>query len=301
MINNLIYDYNKNDTIDAIDNSKIEVVNRFTTKINFYNPYVDEPLHKFWFFIPIAKIININRYSVSVAISRNNKKLLNSISSLDTLVDNITRMLNNNIENIRPSLTQNNNYPPTLELYIDNNTRFFNNKKKEIVFSELSNNTKVKLYIEFTNILINSNKCQKKWKIIQIQQENKIDLTNNLFDIVQVQPVIPLITNPPILPPPLEYKKHVLVKKKTNENTTTKTCYIPPTKNQLLEALNLLKKNNNKRKESKKEKKIIINDIENYKKEHKHIDNLSKKEISEGYDIINDIDIILKTRNKQLY
>lgn len=197
MINELIVDYNKNDTITNIENSGSERVNTFTTRINFYNPLVDIPLHKFWFFIPNAKLIKKKQNMIQIVLSRNEKNLINSINSLDNLVNNITQQYNTDIKYINPSIIQSNNYPPILELMIDNYSRCYNNNDEVINYLLLNNGEKIQLYIEFESVIINSTQCTKKWKVLQMKKEKNIDMTVNLFNIPQPPPIQSYIPQPP--------------------------------------------------------------------------------------------------------
>jgi len=252
MINNLLYDYKKNDRITKIENGGIELANSFTKKINFYNPETDEPLHKFWFYIPNAKLIKKQKNKIQIVLSRNDIKLINSLCSLDDLVDSTINKLDNNIKTIYPTVIQSNSYPPILELIVDYNSLCYNSNNEQINFMSIYAGAKLKLYIELESVTIYSTKCTKKWRVIQIKKEKKIDLTVNLFDTPLPPPPLPIsirtsTTNKQISLP---------VKKVTNKTPVTPTSgtyYAPPTQNQLLDALNQLK--------NKKKKRINKNNI----------------------------------------
>ena len=84
MLNNYLVNYNMDTQINNIEYGNIEYVNSFTQKIKFYNPNVNEPLHKFWYFIPNAKMTNKTNNSITIALCSNDKNLIESIKNLDT-------------------------------------------------------------------------------------------------------------------------------------------------------------------------------------------------------------------------
>ena len=324
MIQKLLFDYNKNDTITNIENSEIETINTFTSKINFYNPDINEPLHKFWFFIPNAKLIKKTDNTIKIVLSSNEKKLINSICSLDILVDNIISSHTNNIKNINSSLAQTAHYPPVLELSIDNKVNCYNSNNEKINYMSLYNGSKIQLYIEFESVIINSSKCTKKWKVLQMKKEIKIDLSVNLFDMPIPEPIarprfcpIP----PPINIVPKQNISYTPIKKSSNHQNisppNTGSCYLAPTQNQLLHALNQLKKKKRDKTDIKtksqtinpvinSKKKYIIhnfkNDIKSFKK-HFENDNENMLNNYKNFNaIIKNIDnVILLKKNNSIF
>ncbi|AYV77650.1 MAG: hypothetical protein Dasosvirus19_3, partial [Dasosvirus sp.] len=82
MISSLLVNYLYNQDIDLVQFSG-EIVNAFTQKVCFYNPCVDEPLQKFWYHIPKAKLIKKTQNTIVIVLSNNDKELLKSIENLD--------------------------------------------------------------------------------------------------------------------------------------------------------------------------------------------------------------------------
>jgi len=196
-----VYIVDPKNIIDNLYHSNIEQINSFFKKIKFYNPKINEPLHKFWYNINNAKIIKKNANNLEIALPQNDANLINSINNLDDLINNKLKDFDNNYICNKTIIT-NKNYPPYIILNIDNTTKFYNNENIQINYIDLENENKVNLYIEFDCVIINSlnNKvCSKKWKILQLKKINSL-LDNNLnfFENKIIQNIPP----PPQLPPP---------------------------------------------------------------------------------------------------
>ena len=325
MIQSLIVDYNKSSNINKIEYSRIEYVNTFIRKIKFYNPEVNEPLHNFWYFITNAKIIKNSANNISIVLSSNDNKLIESINNLDEKINDII-CKNTSVSNINSSIKKSINYPPIIELIIDSDSKFFNDENKIINCLDIRNNSKVQLYIELDSVILGTTKCDKKWRLIQLKQEKTLDIIN-MFDIP-----IPV---PPILPPAPVYHKIIqsshkqeelpVLVKKEEKKEKVECVFLPPSKNDLLNMLGKLKKSNNtddikpiskdinlnetsvdllnmlgKLKSVKKENvsKDVSNDMFQYIKEQKELMNVYKeyfkKDKEMAKDIINNMDRLLK-------
>ena len=206
-INNFIVDYNKSPQIESVEKSGLESVNSFVRKIKFYNPKINEPLHKFWYFIPNAKLTKKMKGSVSIVLSSSDTKLVESIKSLDSKVDNLLKSINSKYSP-EPSIKECSDYPPVLELCVDTDSVCYDKDNNAINYTKISNGAKVLLYIEFESVIIGT-KCQRNWRIMQMKETVSIDLSTNLF----TQPVIPpgysyqqLPMQPPMMHP--QYMQH---------------------------------------------------------------------------------------------
>ena len=290
MINTLIFDYNKNDTVSHIENSRFEKIGMFLTKIQFYNPCVDEPLHKFWFFIPNSKVIKTAHNMIHVVFSRNDKKLINSINSLDNLTDVYIIQNNNNIKNIQPSIIQSDNYPPVFELIIDNYTQCYDENNNIINHECLYSGEKIQLYIEFDYVIINNRSCSRRWRVLQMKKEKKMDMNINLFITPIKKPQRQFI------PPPPSHNIPQNIVSKNNKPisvTDNETKYIAPTANQLLDALNQMK---NKKKKNKIIVPIVNKTKIDYEMKEKEIEKFKQELINDQRLFINDkkkVDIII--------
>src|SRR5579872_3636406 len=148
MINNFIVDYDKTPQIELIENSDIEAVNPFVHKIKFYNPKINEPLHKFWYFVPNAKLTKKSKGIINIVLASSDTKLVESIKSLDSKVDKTLRSIN--IKNIpTSSIKERENYPPSLELCVNDDTVCYDQHNNVVNYMKLQCGTKILLYIEF--------------------------------------------------------------------------------------------------------------------------------------------------------
>jgi hypothetical protein len=179
-INNFIVDYNKSSQIETVENSNLESVNSFTRKMKFYNPKINEPLHKFWYFIPNAKLTKKTKGIVSIVLSSADTNLIKSIKSLDDKVDQILR--SNNVKySPEPSIKESQNYPPVLELCVDNDSVCYDQGNNTVNFMKITNGSKILLYIELESVMIGSTKCTRNWRVMQMKETKSIDLSTNLF------------------------------------------------------------------------------------------------------------------------
>lgn len=188
MAESYIVNYNLNPAINNIEHSDIEHMNMFSKRIVFYNPEVDEPLHKFWYYLPKVKIINIDKNNIRIVFS-NKDKIMTSVNSLDECVDGITQKIFGCEPMIARSITTRPNYPPTMDLTYDVKTKFFDQINKKIDASHLDNGMNAMMYIEFDQIVVTSHGFFRKWRIVQMKSlKNSIVLSENLFEEVQNLP-----------------------------------------------------------------------------------------------------------------
>lgn len=257
MADSYVVNYNSNPTITNLEHSDIEYVNMFSKKIVFYNPEVDEPLHKFWYYLPKVKIINTDKNNIRIVFS-NKDKIMTSVNSLDDRVDEITKTIFGCDSIIAKSITIRPNYPPTMDLIYDAKTKLFDQMNRKIDTGELENGMNMMMYIEFDQIFITSNGFFRKWRIIQMKcLKNSISLTENLFEEnLNSQQSNGLMNLNPIPPPPplSPSNDHPSFSSKTSNNNfpqpmneTKKDKTVPveffaPTKDQLIDMMNRLKK-----------------------------------------------------------
>lgn len=186
MLNNYLVNYNVNTQINNIEYGNIEYVNSFTQKIKFYNPNVNEPLHKFWYFIPNAKITNKSYNSIIIALCSNDKNLIESIKNLDTKTDDIInksiKIKNKPKSNIKSSIIISGNYPPLFEIDVDNDCICYNSTGEEIKHTILENGSKLLLYIEFDAIIIKNCTYSRRWKVLQMKENQHFNTKINFFD-----------------------------------------------------------------------------------------------------------------------
>ncbi|VBB17874.1 hypothetical protein YASMINEVIRUS_337 [Yasminevirus sp. GU-2018] len=196
-IHNFLVDYNRSTTIDNIERSPLEQVNSFTRRIKFYNPAVNEPLHKFWYYINNAKLIKKTQGKISVVLSSTDTKLVESVKSLDDKINNVIKMLNGKASP-DPSIVENPGFPTTMELYIDNSTTCFDQDNNPINFMRIKNGSKILLYIELDSVTISMSKALKLWRVLQMKEIQSIDMSVNLFSTPINVPMGPPM--PPAIP-----------------------------------------------------------------------------------------------------
>ena len=183
MIHHYVVDYNKSTKINNIEYSSIEPVNTFTKKIKFFNPEISEPLHRFWYFVPNAKLIKKNVGMITLVLSSTDTNIIESIKNLDEKTGNILKKINQSIK-ILPSIKISPNFPPVLEIYVDDDSKYYDQDNKSIVYMNIKNNSKIQLYIEFESVTFGSNRCERRWRIIQLKENKSLDLNTNMFDMI---------------------------------------------------------------------------------------------------------------------
>ena len=218
MIHNFVVDYNKSTKIHNIEFSNPESIysitlggskkgifsgdfsssdnkhpintNGVAQKINFYNPMIPEPLHKFWYYINTAKLLRKDKGMMIITLSSTDINLIESLKNLDAKTDEILKNISsNNISgnNIIPTIKLSDTFPPIIEIHVDSVSKCYNQENKICTYMEIMNGAKIQLYIEFDCVMIEANKCEKKWRVIQMKEHKPIDLTTNMFDNIPIQ------------------------------------------------------------------------------------------------------------------
>jgi hypothetical protein len=170
MIHNLIVNYNKSPIITNIEHSEPDYINSFTQKIKFYNPEINEPLHKYWYFIPNAKLISKTSHSICLALSSNDTNLINSLKSLDEKTSEIMINIDKKYKQfLKPFVESRNNLPPQLTISIDSKSKCFDAMGSSTKYMNFENGCKIQTYIEFDSIVIKEHECYRKWRVLQIK------------------------------------------------------------------------------------------------------------------------------------
>jgi hypothetical protein len=218
MIHNFVVDYNKSTKIHNIEFSNPESIYSITLggskkgifsgdfsasenkhpinnsgiaqKINFYNPMIPEPLHKFWYYISTAKLLRKDKGMMIITLSSTDINLIESLKNLDAKTDEILKKIGGN--NIIPTIKISDTFPPIIEIHVDSSSKCYNQENKLCTYMEIMNGAKIQLYIEFDCVMIEANKCERKWRVMQMKEHKPIDLNTNMFDS------IPLIQTPQI-------------------------------------------------------------------------------------------------------
>lgn len=292
-------DYNKSQEI-KIEYSEIEYIGNLfkkTSKIQFYNPLVNEPLTKFIYYVKNAKVINTNKNKITIVLNRNECNFILSIKNLDNATNQI---LNENNFDSTFSIIEQKSYPPKMDIYIDNTSCIYDKNNIKIPYIEQYKS--VMLYIEFDYVII-SETTIKRWRLLQMKEiEPIINLTTNMFD-EPTQPIIqniqllqqPIIQNipppPPLIMPPILHNVPQINIPKVNNTPSTKPAQIMFCFNELLMKKNKLKK----RTEIKQEIKVETNFTDKLVLQRAKL----KKKIVNDEHIIDDIIKFLDTQIKE--
>ena len=275
-VHRLLVNYDSSPEIKNVEVSNIDMANPFVKKIYFYNPLINEPLHKFWFCIKNAKILNVHANRIEIVIASSEEKLVTALKSLDAIVAESLKKLN--IERALPSIITSANYPPRMELNLTSNSVIYDRNSKNGDITLLKKNLKFTAFIEFYSISIANSKVSRTWRVVQLKEEAPMDLTMSLFDtnnhsaympmhpVVGSYPHIPIpyyssmphmatsIPFPPFppVPPPFPPPTHHRAEKPVaNNEKQEKSCFVPPSADQLKDVLGRLKKRNDNTKQTK--------------------------------------------------
>lgn len=152
------------------------------SKINIYNPQIEIPLHKFWFYIENARVLDISdtKVNIKIALSEiSHGKLIKYINQLEDLVSQHLKGLTNTKHNknidFNKSIIYAPNFYPALKFKCTLSTNIYNDE--DIIIKSLNKNDTVSLYIELANLWIN-NETQTSWACYQALQIKK----NNIYD-----------------------------------------------------------------------------------------------------------------------
>ena len=254
MINNFVVNYDKTTKINNIDYSNVETINTFTQKMMFYNPCILEPLHKFWYFMPNAKLIKKTSNILTIALSHMDIQLLESIKNLDAKTDEVINKINKSISLSSSSINISKNYPPVIDVCVNLESKCYDQYNNPIMYINIKNNSNIQLYVEFDYIAFRINRCDRKWRVVQLKVINSIDLCVNMFDKMPIGVIPP----PPLpmniitsiahndssgIPPLLGISIPQALKQKNDKpNCSQILIFQPPTQDQLLSTMNKLKK-----------------------------------------------------------
>ncbi len=202
MTSNLITDISTSKYNIYYDKPKNFAYSYYT--ITAYNADIDEPLHKFWFHIPKAKVIEKSNSHVILALSNNdvNTKLVKYIAELENiLLQHTKNILSNDIQKIKNSFVLSDNFPPIIKLDNQNNFIAFDCNDNEIDNKKIKNGSLVSVIIELNNIMASTDEAWLTWNILQIKEMDNIDIKKSLFkgDILTPRQTV---TNSGTIPPP---------------------------------------------------------------------------------------------------
>lgn len=240
-INNFLVDHDNSPQIELVEYSK-EDVNSFIKRIRFYNPTVNEPLHKFWYFINNAKVTKKTNGKISIVFASKEVNLIESIKSLDLKTDKILKTFGGKTP-CEPSVVEHSNYPPSMDLYCDNESVCYDQNNTVINYMKIKNGSKIMLYIKLDNAMINETKTTKIWKVIQMKEIKTIDLSANLFSVSSNSNTFSSSSSysaPP--PPPNIFSQPQNNQPQVQSTNTGGSVFRPPTTDQLVNALGKLKK-----------------------------------------------------------
>lgn len=273
MIHNLIVDYSKDSIINNIEHSKIESINTFRKRIKFYNPNVNEPLHKFWYHIPNAKLHDKDYNLISIVIPRTETKFLESIKSLDTVSSDIIKKTHKQCI-VDPSIIISDNFPPLMSLIIDANSKCYDQDNNLIKHTNIKNESKLQIYVEFDMINFDNNVGHRKWRVIQLKETKNFDISVNLFESsLFLQPPPP----PPPPPPPfpvspiqtLTFNRPMIIKKEPVQEKK-QSGFVAPSQSDLLNIIGRLRKAKSPTESEENRTGIMIyNDIKTLKEKIK--------------------------------
>ena len=197
--------------------------------IDIYNGGIDHPLQKYWFYVPRAKVLDINKNSIQLVLTNaeQDAKLVNYIESLENNIFNhIKKNFLATVKKINRSFSKNKLFPPVIKLDYNQDTIFFNESDDEATLSPsyLNQNDMVGTYLELNNILTSDNEVWIIWKILQLKKMEGVNLRKSFFKSSQPPPqpfahmqstFTPNIPPPPpcILPLPISNVPNVFIPK----------------------------------------------------------------------------------------
>lgn len=213
MIDELITNINSPRHNIIFNKPKVYAISYYT--IDIYNADINHPLHKFWFYIPKAKIIDKTKNYIILALSQNENDK-NLIKYVDELENKILRMtkehLFGSIKKIKKSFTLEDNFPPTIKLDIRGDISVFDINDEEIGINDLEINSLISIYLELDNVMASADEIWSFWKILQVKKLDTIDFKKSFFKIASCIPYhipeknISTVTTssipiPPLIPP----------------------------------------------------------------------------------------------------
>ena len=180
MINDLLSDIDKPLENLLFDNPESLGLSHY--KFSIYNPYINNPLQKFWFFIKKVKIINKDTNNITIAFSNSNddNKFIKYILSIESKIIKFVNNINQNIKSINKSIDVRENFPPTMKLKFGTNTPVFNTMDYDDKYN-LHTGSYIALFVEINDIIVTKLESWIIWKILQIKILEEIDFSKSLF------------------------------------------------------------------------------------------------------------------------
>lgn len=195
--------------------------------IDIYNGKIDQPLQKFWFYIPKAKVFDINDNSIRLALTNTDQdtKLINYIENLENnIFSHIKKKFLNTVRKINRTFLKSKLFTPVIKLDYTRDTVFFNESDDEIALSSnhLNQNDMVGIYLELNNVLTSGNEMWAMWKILQLKKLEGVNLRKSFFKptnppLFSLQHKDTNISNipppPPCMIPPINNIPHIFIPK----------------------------------------------------------------------------------------
>ena len=202
MVDRLLFDHKTNSTINNILYRHTEI-SIFSSKIEIYNPDADEPLQKFWFKIDKAKLLKNNKDHLIITLFNKDTQLVECLNSLDSKINEIVKKISKIIDH-DSSLIIKEGFPPSMNILINSDTKAFDKLDNNINCSDIKNNANISLYMELESVYLNGKNDKKKWKILQIKENQVFDEQKSFFSNPNpLQQSFNYNTyNPPHPPPP---------------------------------------------------------------------------------------------------
>jgi hypothetical protein len=289
----------KNIIIDTSDKDD-SIFNR----LNIYNADINQPLHKFWFYIDNVKIMSKSKSQFKIIFSSSelHKKLVNYITDLDNKILEIIKK-RHNVKTIKPSIETTEHLPSQINLRFDS-VAIFDEDENNILPDNLKLGSSISMYFELNECVLNNKSAWLNWSALQVKVNKKIDFSKSFFNFTQM--VEPKIVKPTIiLPPPapimqVNTQPMVICQpiQNNSQNSSKNTGSYIPTANDLLSQLKKLKKVKDVQEETPKEpsspnpltalKKVItkeplsVHDIYKLEMDEQHKINQSKEQDSES-------------------
>lgn len=194
-------------------------------RINVYNGGIEHPLQKFWFYVPKAKICDMNSdtNTLQLVLTSTNQDVqtINYIEKLEkNIFGHIKKKLSATIRIINKSFRKSDIFPPTIKLVYKEDTVFFDEFDDEITIplskesqnslspppNFIKRNDMVGVYLELDYVLASEKEMWCSWKILQLKKLEAVDMRRSFFKLPtkhqNVLPTQPLFTST-IPPPPI--------------------------------------------------------------------------------------------------
>ena len=162
---------------------------------NIYNNSLDEPFHKFWFYVENAKFINSYSDNNVFRFAFNNKN--EKIKKVFTYIKNIFEHMKSLFQKIYPDIVidmpwkEYENYPYFLNFFLSENCLVLDKENNNKKITELNKEQNCSILFELTYIQLVKTKLDNftnyslkfKFSLIMIQEKN-IDIKNSLLESI---------------------------------------------------------------------------------------------------------------------